>query len=131
MLMTTILLSVYLLRKKVPAYLVVIFLTIYLIIELTFFAGNMAKIMHGGWFTIVLGSILFSVMWAWSSARKIKNRFVKFVDIEEYYPIIKDLSEDETVPKLASQLVYLTSANFAKATKTCRCILVGTRRCNG
>jgi KUP system potassium uptake protein len=72
----------------------------------------MAKIMHGGWFTIVLGSILFSVMWAWSSARKIKNRFVKFVDIEEYYPIIKDLSEDETVPKLASQLVYLTSANF-------------------
>ena len=112
MLMTTILLSVYLLRKKVPAYLVVIFLTIYLIIELTFFAGNMAKIMHGGWFTIVLGSILFSVMWAWSSARKIKNRFVKFVDIEEYYPIIKDLSEDETVPKLASQLVYLTSANF-------------------
>jgi len=112
MLMTTILLSVYLLRKKVPSYLVIIFLIVYLIIELTFLTGNLAKIMHGGWFTIVLGSILFSVMWAWSSARKIKNRFVKFVDIEEYYPIIKDLSEDETVPKLASQLVYLTSANF-------------------
>lgn len=113
MLMTTILLSIYLRRKKFPTYLIVIFLTVYLLIELTFLAGNLAKIMHGGWFTLVLGSILFSVMWAWSSARKIKNRFVKFVEIEEYYPIIKDLSEDETVPKFASQLVYLTSANFS------------------
>lgn len=113
MLMTTILLSIYLRRKKFPTYLIVIFLTVYLLIELTFLAGNLAKIFHGGWFTLVLGSILFSVMWAWSSARKIKNRFVKFVEIEEYYPIIKDLSEDETVPKFASQLVYLTSANFS------------------
>lgn len=113
MLMTTVLLTVYLRRKKFPNYIVYSFLTVYLLIELTFLAGNMAKIFHGGWFTIILGSILFSVMWAWSSARKIKNRFVRFVEIEEYYPIINELSEDETVPKYASQLVYLTSANFS------------------
>jgi len=93
--------------------LVYTFLAVYLLIELTFLASNLAKILHGGWFTLVLGSILFSVMWAWSSARRIKNRFVRFVEIEEYYPIIKELSEDETVPKYASQLVYLTSANFS------------------
>lgn len=113
MLMTTILVAIYLKRKKFPNYVVYTFLAIYLIIESTFLASNLAKILHGGWFTIVLGSILFSVMWAWSSARRIKNRFVKFVEIEEYYPIIKELSEDESVPKYASQLVYLTSANFS------------------
>jgi len=113
MLMTTVLLAVYLKRKKFPNYLIYTFLAVYLIIELTFLASNLAKILHGGWFTLVLGSILFSVMWAWSSARRIKNRFVRFVEIEEYYPIIKELSEDETVPKYASQLVYLTSANFS------------------
>ncbi len=113
MLMTTILVAIYLKRKKFPNYIVYTFLAIYLIIESTFLASNLAKILHGGWFTIVLGSILFSVMWAWSSARRIKNRFVKFVEIEEYYPIIKELSEDESVPKYASQLVYLTSANFS------------------
>ncbi len=113
MLMTTILVAIYLKRKKFPNYLVYTFLAVYLVIELTFLVGNLAKIFHGGWFTIVLGSILFSVMWAWSSARRIKNRFVKFVEIEEYYPIIKELSEDESVPKYASQLVYLTSANFS------------------
>jgi KUP system potassium uptake protein len=112
MLMTTILMTIYLQRKKFPAYIVYSFLAVYITIELTFLTANLVKIFHGGWFTIVLGSIFFSVMWAWSSARRIKNRFVKFVEIEEYYPIIKELSEDESVPKYASQLVYLTSANF-------------------
>ncbi len=112
MLMTTILVSVFLSRRKYPIYLIVIFATVYGIIELIFFAGNMAKFMHGGWFTILLGTILFSVMWVWYNARKIKNRFVKFVEIDQYYDIINDLSLDESVPKYASQLVYLTSANF-------------------
>lgn len=112
MLMTTILVSFYLKRKKFPTYMVVLFLTVYGIIELTFLTGNLTKIHHGGWFTLMLGSVLFAVMWVWSSARKIKNRYVRFVEIEDYYPIIKELSEDESVPKYASQLVYLTSANF-------------------
>jgi KUP system potassium uptake protein len=112
MLMTTILVAIYLKRKKFPTYTVVLFLIVYGVIELTFFAGNLVKFLHGGWFTVMLGTILFTVMWTWSSARRIKNRFVRFVEIEDYYPIIKELSEDNSVPKYASQLVYLTSANF-------------------
>ena len=112
MLMTTILVAVYLHRKKVPNYVIGIFLAVYLVIEITFLAGNMAKILHGGWFTILLGTILFSIMFSWSAARKIKNRYIRFVEIDDYYQIISDLSEDTTVPKYSSQLVYLTSANF-------------------
>jgi KUP system potassium uptake protein len=69
--------------------------------------------MHGGWFTLLLSLLFFSVMYGWASARKIKNRYVKFVEIEDYYPILQELSEDTSVPKYASQLVYLTSANFS------------------
>ena len=111
-LMTTILVAVFLKRKKFPNYLIVIFVTIYGLIELGFLVANMAKFLHGGWFTLLLASLLLSVMWAWYSARKIKNRFVKFVEIDSYYPILTELSEDETVSKYASQLVYLTSSNF-------------------
>lgn len=110
--MTTILVAVFLKRKKFPNYLIIIFVTIYGLIELGFFVANMAKFLHGGWFTLLLASLLLSVMWAWYSARKIKNRFVKFVEIDSYYPILTELSEDESVPKYASQLVYLTSSNF-------------------
>lgn len=111
-LMTTILVSIYLQRKKFPKYLIGIFLSVYILIELSFLAGNLSKFLHGGWFTLLLACVLFSIMWTWASARKIKNRFVKFVEIEDYYPIISALSEDNSVPKYASQLVYLTSANF-------------------
>jgi KUP system potassium uptake protein len=112
MLMTTILVSRFLKKKKVPNYIVTIFLVMYLFIEGTFLAGNLNKFVDGGWFTLSIGSFLFSIVWTWHTARKIRNRYVKFIEIEDYYSIIKELSEDETVPKYASQLVYLTSANF-------------------
>jgi KUP system potassium uptake protein len=113
MLMTTILVSIYLRRKKVPGYLVVLFLLTYGLIELTFFIGNLAKIFHGGWFALTVGCVLFFIMWSWSKGRKIKNKYVRFVDLENYYSIIRELSSDISVPKYASQLVYLTSAEFS------------------
>ncbi|MDB5030431.1 KUP/HAK/KT family potassium transporter [Mucilaginibacter sp.] len=112
MLMTTILVSKFLKRKKLPDYIVNTFLIMYLLIEGTFLWGNLGKFVDGGWFTLSIGSFLFSIMWSWHTARKIRNRYVKFIEIEDYYGIIKELSDDETVPKYASQLVYLTSANF-------------------
>jgi len=112
MLMTTILVSKFLAKKKFPQYVIVIFLAVYLVIEITFLSGNLVKFINGGWFTLSVGAILFSVMWTWHIARRIRNRFVKFIAIEDYFNIIKELSDDETVPKYASQLVYLTSANF-------------------
>jgi KUP system potassium uptake protein len=112
MLMTSILVSRYLKKRKVPNYIIAIFLLVYMTIEGTFLAGNLGKFVNGGWFTLSVGLVLFSVMWAWHTARKIRNRYVKFIEIEDYYSILKELSDDESVPKYASQLVYLTSANF-------------------
>jgi len=112
MLMTTILVSKFLRRRKVPSYIVNAFLLVYIVIEGTFLAGNLHKFLDGGWFTLTIGLMLFCVMWTWHTARKIRNRYVKFVEIEDYYTILQELSDDETVPKYASQLVYLTSANF-------------------
>ncbi|MDB5136085.1 MAG: potassium transport protein Kup [Mucilaginibacter sp.] len=112
MLMTTILVSKFLAKRKFPTYVIAIFLIVYLFIEGVFLTGNLVKFVHGGWFTLSIGAVLFSIMWSWHTARKIRNRYVKFIAIEDYFNIIKELSDDETVPKYASQLVYLTSANF-------------------
>ncbi|MHA4896647.1 KUP/HAK/KT family potassium transporter [Pedobacter sp. PWIIR3] len=109
---TSILVAFYMKRKKVPLYAIVAFLGVYGLLELTFLVGNMAKFFHGGWLTVTIGILIFTVMWSWYIARKIKNRFVKYVEIEDYFQIISELSNDESVPKYSSQLVYLTSANF-------------------
>lgn len=109
---TTILVAVYMWTKRVPKYVIAIFVTVYGLLELVFLAGNMTKFFHGGFVTLLIGAALFSVMWSWYVSRKIKNRFVKYVEIDDYYSIIEELSQDESVPKFSSQLVYLTSANF-------------------
>ncbi|MGN7205870.1 KUP/HAK/KT family potassium transporter [Pedobacter sp. SAFR-022] len=109
---TTILIAYYMKAKKVPLYIIVIFLAIYGALELSFLVGNMTKFLHGGFVTLLIGAALFSVMWGWYVARKIKNRFVKYVGIDDYFELISELSEDTTIAKHSSQLVYLTSANF-------------------
>jgi KUP system potassium uptake protein len=112
MLMTTILVSVFLISRKVNKILVLTFTIVFLTIEGIFLMGNISKILEGGWFTLLVGSIIFSVMLVWHRARKIKNRYVRFNQIEDYYELLTDLSKDETIPKFASNLVYLTSANY-------------------
>lgn len=109
---TTILVAFYMKMKKVPLYLIIFFVIVYGLLELVFLAGNMTKFFHGGFVTLLIGAALFTVMWSWYISRKIKNRFVKYVEIDDYYQIIEELSNDESVPKFSSQLVYLTSANF-------------------
>jgi len=84
---------------------------VYFSLETAFLAGNAVKISHGGWLTLLLAASIFGTMYTWYIARKIKNNYVRFVDIKPYYPIISELSKDKSVPTFASQLVYLTSAN--------------------
>lgn len=109
---TTILVAYFMKAKRVPMYLIVLFLLLYGLLELSFLVGNMTKFLHGGFVTVLIGAALFTVMWCWYNARKIKNRFVKYVGIDDYFQLLSELSEDQSIAKYSSQLVYLTSANF-------------------
>ena len=111
MLMTTLLLANYLFQKRTPRVLVALFLTVYLTIEFAFLLANGMKFMHGGWFPVMLATILFIIMYSWYQARKIRNRYLKFSDINEYIPIIQDLSQDKSIPKFATNLVLITRAD--------------------
>lgn len=54
---------------------------------------------------------IFLVMYVWYYARKINNRFVSFVELGKYTTLIRELSQDDTIPKFATHLIYLTKAN--------------------
>jgi KUP system potassium uptake protein len=71
----------------------------------------MAKFPHGGYVTFIIGGVLFFIMYDWFKARKIKNRYIEFVMLENYLSKIQELSNDRSVPKFATHLVYLTSAD--------------------
>ncbi|HJZ41041.1 MAG TPA: KUP/HAK/KT family potassium transporter [Bacteroidales bacterium] len=111
MLITTFLMTSYLSMKRVNLLLISAFLIIYTLIEGAFLYANLFKFSHGGWFTILVASILIIIMLSWYFGRKVTNRFLRFLPIEQYIPTIKDLRNDSSVPKTASNLVYLTKAN--------------------
>jgi KUP system potassium uptake protein len=111
MLSTTILYSNFLVLKRTASVWIYIFLFGYLVYESAFLIALMEKFVHGGYVTLLVGGALFAVMYVWYRSRKIKNRYVEFVRLENYIPMIQELSNDKTIPKYATHLVYMTSAN--------------------
>ncbi|RYY27746.1 MAG: potassium transporter Kup [Chitinophagaceae bacterium] len=114
MITTTILFSNYLIIKRVKAIWIYVFLIGFFIIETAYLIALLQKFTHGGYITLIMGGVMFAVMYVWHRSRKIKNRYVEFVRLEHYIPQIQELSNDKTVPKYATHLVYLTSANNPK-----------------
>lgn len=114
MLMTTLLMFYYMkfLRKWSPV-LIIIVVTIFLTVEFSFFIANIAKIKQR-WMFLIFEIGIIGVMYIWFRARKIKNRYIEFVRLETYLPTIQQLSNDNTIPKYATHLVYLTSADNPK-----------------
>ncbi|NBX11980.1 MAG: potassium transporter Kup, partial [Chitinophagaceae bacterium] len=114
MLSTTILLANYLVIHRVKSSLIYLFLAGYLTVEIVYLIALLGKFMHGGYITLLIGFFIFVIMYVWYRARKIKNRYVEFVRLDHYINKIQELSIDTTVPKYATHLVYLTSANNPK-----------------
>jgi len=112
MLMTTMLVTFYLHNKKVNPVYIGIFLLSYLIIEGSFLVSNLHKFVNGGWFTILMASIIFTIMYTWYKARSLKKDFLKFDKISDHTEVLKDLHNDHSIPKFATNLVYLTRADF-------------------
>ncbi|PJJ60265.1 KUP/HAK/KT family potassium transporter [Hymenobacter chitinivorans] len=113
MLMTTLLLTMWLRSKRVPLVVVVLFALLYGGIEGSFLVANLIKFPHGGWVSLAIGSTLIGVMYVWLRAYYIKRRLTEFVKIDPYMDALKELSNDESVPKYATHLVFMTSAERA------------------
>lgn len=111
MLTTTVMLAVYLKQRFTPHWLVIVFLLVYLLIEGFFFLANLTKFAHGGWFTIMLALIAGSTMYIWYRASNIRRKYLKFKKLSDYYDIIRDLKADETIPKYATNLVYIRQSD--------------------
>ncbi|HVF96360.1 MAG TPA: KUP/HAK/KT family potassium transporter, partial [Flavisolibacter sp.] len=114
MLMTTILFSNFLISRRVGSVFIWVFLAFYTVLESFFLYALLHKFTQGGYITLLIGGIMFLVMYCWFRARKIKNRYVEFVRLEHYIPKIQELSNDRSVPKYSTHLVYLTSADNPK-----------------
>ena len=111
MLMTTLLLTYFLIYiKKVNKLYVTIILLVFVIIELAFFTTNIIKIKER-WMFLFFELFIFMTMYVWYYARKINNKFLKFTNLTEQTQKLQELSSDDSIPKYATHLIYLTKAD--------------------
>ncbi|MFC4815778.1 KUP/HAK/KT family potassium transporter [Flavobacterium sp. GCM10023249] len=111
MLMTTLLLSYYLVFiKKMKMGWVAVMLFVFAVIEVSFFIANVVKIKER-WMFLFFELFIFMVMYVWYYSRKINNRFLKFTNLMEQTPLLKELSEDDSIPKYSTHLIYLSKAD--------------------
>jgi len=84
----------------------IMFLCFFIIIDVAFFLANISKIMHGAWFPLVIGAIVFILMTTWRRGREIvaermKSRAITFEAFQETLSI-------DPPHRVNGQAVFLT-----------------------
>jgi KUP system potassium uptake protein len=111
MIMSSRLLAMFMRIKKYPVWFLYLFIVTYIVIESAFLVANLEKFPKGGYITLVIALVLAAIMGSWYMAKLIRKRYVDMVRLAEHQSKLVDLSRDETIPKYATHLVYMTSAN--------------------
>ena len=110
MFVTTLLLSIYLYKVKNRKTFALIFLLFFGIEELFFLYANSLKFVNGGYITVIIALLIFSIMFIWYKGTEIKERESQYLTVKNYTKQLLKLSVDKSVPKYATNLVYLTGA---------------------
>jgi len=114
MLMTTVLLAYYLRLRRVSVGWILLLLAVYFTVEGSFLVANLRKFPQGGYISVLLGLALLLVMVSWIQGRRLVQEFNKYAPLADWLPLLSKLSADESVPKFATHLVYLTESDNPK-----------------
>ena len=112
MIMTTILFISLSLKERNYRRFAIIVLIVFLTIEGSFLIANLNKFKNGGWFTLLLATVYFLIMFGWYFGRKIKNRRISFSNISNYIGIyLMTCERTKRCQSIATNLVYIIKAN--------------------
>jgi KUP system potassium uptake protein len=113
MLMTTSLLGMFMATRRYHPVIIFTVITVYLVIEGAFFMANIDKFHNGGYVSVLITGVLGAIMTVWYTAKQIRSEYTEFAKIDNYKTVLSELSNDTSIPKYATHLVYMTNAQFA------------------
>ena len=108
MIMTTGLLLLFFKTRNKPAFLLLLLGLLFFTIEFTFLLSNLRKFFYGGWFTFFISSITFFLLYFLHHARTIRDSYNQMVDLKDFIPMFKSVINDESIPKTATNLVFMS-----------------------
>ncbi|MXN91414.1 potassium transporter Kup [Flavobacterium sp. Sd200] len=112
MIMTTTLLGYYMVMKRYNPIFILSVIAVYFAIEFSFLVANMSKFHHGGYVSLIIAGLLAIIMGVWFTAKRIRSEYTEFTKIENYKNVLAELSNDTSIPKYATHLVYMTNAHL-------------------
>nr|MBA3301821.1 KUP/HAK/KT family potassium transporter [Thermoleophilaceae bacterium] len=59
---------------KKPVWMVAAGMAAFLLVDLSFFAANLPKVVHGGWFPLVIAAVVFTILTTWRKGRAVVTR---------------------------------------------------------
>ncbi|MCL9981327.1 MAG: KUP/HAK/KT family potassium transporter [Bacteroidia bacterium] len=108
--MTSILMYYYLQTKGWHPILSGIVMTFFLLVDLAFVSANMTKLMEGGFVVVIIGLIVIAFMYISYRSGQIKKEMVVTEKLSDYRARLRSLSQDTTLPKFATHLIYMSKA---------------------
>lgn len=114
MLMTTALLFAYLRHVRKQKCLPWVILGVFGGIEMVFFISSLGKFFHGGYFTAGLTLVILILMVIWYRGTQLEEMFCARLNMWDHVDTLVRLRDDENVPLMASNLVYLESKSDAE-----------------
>ena len=109
MVMTSALLALLLFMRnpKYRAFYSVLFL-VFIAIEGVFLFSNLGKIVSGGWFTLILASAFFVLLFFYYKARQLRKNITEYLPMSASIPLLQAVRKDPGIVFEASNLVFPT-----------------------
>lgn len=109
MVVTSALLGFLLILKypKAKLFYIAIF-AFFMVIECIFLASNLGKIIHGGWFTLILAILFFFFLYLFYKAKRLRANITEYIPMKRIIPLLNSVREDKNLPYEATNLIYPT-----------------------
>ena len=107
MLMTTLLLTVYLLKirkRRIGAFVILI---AFGALEAVFFLSSLGKFSHGGYVAVIMALLLLGIMVIWQRGTELEGKYSIRLPIRDYVSNLRALHDDTETPLCTQNLVYL------------------------
>jgi KUP system potassium uptake protein len=108
--MTSILMYYFLQTRGWNTLIAGIVMGLFMIVDLAFVSANMTKLMEGGFVVVIIGLIVIAIMYVSYRSGQIKKEMVVTEKLSDYRARLRSLSQDTTLPKFATHLIYMSKA---------------------
>ncbi|TCD45570.1 potassium transporter Kup [Streptococcus sp. X16XC17] len=109
MLMTSILLTYFLLQSGVKPMFAYVLMAFFGVIESIFFIASTVKFLHGGYVVVIIAALIIGLMFVWFKSNQITMKYVKSLDIRQFKGQLGKLRTDPAYGFYHTNVVYLTN----------------------